>query len=190
MPGLPERRVPDQDTGREDALPEDPGDLSVLSSDNVRICINLRIIEFSTMAAKTHRTRPLGVTIIGVLLLLYGLFMLLSGISFGSLDDLDDLELAVRMVSLVMGLVYLLLAFGFFKGWGWVWLLTMIVVIIGHNMEHRFLGHWRIAHGRIVGAVHRADHPDHHRALHEHHQREGLLRQALKPFPVFLFRPS
>jgi len=44
--------------------------------------------------------------------------MLLSGVSFGSLDDLDDLELAVRMVSLVMGLVYLLLALGFFKGWG------------------------------------------------------------------------
>jgi lysylphosphatidylglycerol synthetase-like protein (DUF2156 family) len=57
--------------------------------------------------------------------------MLLSGISFGSLDDLDDLELAVRMVSLVMGLVYMLLALGFFKGWGWVWLLTMIVIILG-----------------------------------------------------------
>jgi hypothetical protein len=82
------------------------------------------------MNAKARKVRPLGVTVIGVLLLLYGLFMIFAGISFGSLGDLDDIELAVQMISLIMGLVYLLLAIGFFKGWGWVWLLTMVVVIL------------------------------------------------------------
>jgi len=49
----------------------------------------------------------------------------------GSLDDLDDLELAVGLVSLVIGLIYMIAAFGFFKGWGWIWLLTMVIVILG-----------------------------------------------------------
>jgi len=30
-----------------------------------------------------------------------------------------------------MGVIYLVAAFGFFKGWGWVWLVTMVVVIVG-----------------------------------------------------------
>lgn len=78
-----------------------------------------------------RRDRPLGVTIIGVLLFLFGLFMILGGITVGALTDLDGLDLAIEMVALVMGVIYILAAFGFFKGWGFVWLLTMIVVVIG-----------------------------------------------------------
>lgn len=78
-----------------------------------------------------RRDRPLGVTIIGVLLFLFGLFMILGGIAIGTLADLEGLDLAIEMVALVMGIIYLVAAFGFFKGWGWVWLLTMVVVIIG-----------------------------------------------------------
>ncbi len=83
------------------------------------------------MGKKVRRDRPLGVTIIGVLLFLFGLFMILGGITIGALGDLDGLDLAIEMVALVMGVIYILAAFGFFKGWGFVWLLTMIVVIIG-----------------------------------------------------------
>jgi len=83
------------------------------------------------MDNQVRRERPLGVTIIGVLLFLAGLVSLLGGIMIGSLDDLDDLELAVGLVSLVIGLVYIIAAFGFFKGWGWIWLLTMVVVVLG-----------------------------------------------------------
>jgi len=83
------------------------------------------------MNAKVRKDRPLGVTIIGVLLLLYGLFMILGGIVIGSLADLEGLELVIETVSLAIGLIYIILAFGFFKGWSWVWLLTMIVVILG-----------------------------------------------------------
>ncbi|MHC1681231.1 MAG: hypothetical protein AB9860_08340 [Methanomassiliicoccales archaeon] len=78
-----------------------------------------------------RRDRPLGVTIIGVLLFLFGLFMILGGVTVGALVDLEGLDLAIEMVALVMGVIYILAAFGFFKGWGFVWLLTMIVVIIG-----------------------------------------------------------
>lgn len=84
-----------------------------------------------TMGNKVRRDRPLGVTIIGVLLLLFGLFMILGGITVGALTDLEGLDLAIEMVALVMGVIYILAAFGFFKGWGFVWLLTMVVVIIG-----------------------------------------------------------
>ncbi|MHC1708903.1 MAG: hypothetical protein AB9819_00635 [Methanomassiliicoccales archaeon] len=83
------------------------------------------------MSNKVRRNRPLGVTIIGVLLFLFGLFMILGGITIGALADLEGLDLAIEMVALVMGVIYILAAFGFFKGWGFVWLLTMIVVIIG-----------------------------------------------------------
>ncbi|NLX47157.1 MAG: hypothetical protein GXY70_03175 [Euryarchaeota archaeon] len=83
------------------------------------------------MGKKVRRERPLGVTIIGVLLLIYGLFMIVGGISVGALGGGDALSLAIEGISLVMGVIYLVAAFGFFKGWGWVWLVTMVVVIVG-----------------------------------------------------------
>lgn len=83
------------------------------------------------MGNKVRRDRPLGVTIIGVLLFLFGLFMILGGITLGALADLEGLDLAIELVALVMGIIYIVVAFGFFKGWGFVWLLTMVVVIIG-----------------------------------------------------------
>ena len=83
------------------------------------------------MDNKVRGDRPLGVTIIGVLLFLFALFMILGGIAIGALADLDGLDLAIEMVALIMGVIYILAAFGLFKGWSFVWLLTMIVVIIG-----------------------------------------------------------
>ena len=81
------------------------------------------------MNKKVRRDRPLGVTIFGVLLLLFGVFMIIGGISIGALGDLEGLELAFEMVALVIGIVLILVALGFFKGWGFVWLLAMIVII-------------------------------------------------------------
>lgn len=78
-----------------------------------------------------RRDRPLGVTIIGVLLLLAGILAIIGGLTLGAITDLEGLDLAIEVVSLVIGLVYIIVAFGFFKGWGFVWLLTMIVVVFG-----------------------------------------------------------
>ena len=47
------------------------------------------------MDNKVRGDRPLGVTIIGVLLLLFALFMILGGITIGALSDLDGLDLAI-----------------------------------------------------------------------------------------------
>ena len=83
------------------------------------------------MNKQVRRDRPLGVTIIGVLLLLAGLVVILSGVLIGSLADLSDIELAVELVALVIGLIYIIAAFGFFKGWSWVWLVTMVILVLG-----------------------------------------------------------
>jgi hypothetical protein len=80
------------------------------------------------------KERPLGVTIIGVLLFLLGLIMILGGLALFALGDLVDVEalaVATGAVSVVIGIVYIVLAFGFLKGWNWVWVLTMVVLIIG-----------------------------------------------------------
>lgn len=87
--------------------------------------------EFIVMNNQVRRDRPLGVTIIGVLLLLAGLVAILSGVLIGSLADLSDIELAVELVALVIGLIYIIAAFGFFKGWSWVWLVTMVILVLG-----------------------------------------------------------
>jgi hypothetical protein len=39
--------------------------------------------------------------------------------------------MAAGGVSLIIGIFYLLLAFGCFKGWGWVWTLAVIFTILG-----------------------------------------------------------
>ncbi len=83
------------------------------------------------MGNKVRRDRPLGVTIIGVLLLLAGIVAIISGLTIGAITDLKGLDLVLETVSLVIGLIYIIAAFGFFKGWGFFWIVTMIVVIIG-----------------------------------------------------------
>ena len=39
--------------------------------------------------------------------------------------------MAVGVASFVIGLIYLIAAYGFFKGWSWIWLVTMVVVVLG-----------------------------------------------------------
>ena len=58
------------------------------------------------MGNKVRRDRPLGVTIIGVLLFLLGLFMILGGVTVGALVDLEGLDLAIEMVALVSCVLY------------------------------------------------------------------------------------
>ncbi len=80
------------------------------------------------------KERPLGVTLIGILLFLLGLIMILGGLALFALGDLVDVEalaVATGAISVVIGIVYIVLAFGFFKGWNWVWVMTMVVLIIG-----------------------------------------------------------
>jgi hypothetical protein len=77
----------------------------------------------------SERRRPIGVMIVGVLFFLAGLIFILAGAV--GLSDSDDLVMAAGGVSLIIGIFYLLLAFGCFKGWGWVWTLAVIFTILG-----------------------------------------------------------
>ena len=93
--------------------------------------------------------RPLGVTIIGILLFILGLFWILGGAAVVTLTGLETLELAVGTVSVLVGLLYIVLAFGFFKGWGWAWILTMVVQILGILWS---VAQW-VINGAEMGAV-------------------------------------
>ena len=75
------------------------------------------------------RRRPIGVMIIGVLFFLAGLLFLLAGVV--GLGDDDSMVVAAGAGSLIIGLIYLLLAIGCFKGWGWVWTLGVVFTILG-----------------------------------------------------------
>jgi hypothetical protein len=77
--------------------------------------------------------RPLGVTIIGILNILSGLFYLVGGLALGAI-----LAIAIPLLGgiigallVIIGIIYIILGIGCFKGWGWVWTLTVIFSILG-----------------------------------------------------------
>lgn len=73
--------------------------------------------------------RPLGVTIIGILWILLGLFLLLSGLGVGTLLVLITAGLGVIVggVIALLGLITLALGVGCFQGWSWVWIVGVII---------------------------------------------------------------
>jgi hypothetical protein len=77
----------------------------------------------------SDRKRPIGVTIVGCLFFLAGLFFIAAG-GIG-LGNEDSIVMAASGVSLIIGIFYILLSFGCFKGWGWVWTLAVLFTILG-----------------------------------------------------------
>lgn len=73
--------------------------------------------------------RPLGVTIIGMLWILLGLFVLVVGLVFGAAITLlaGPFGLVAGLIVILLGLLTLALGLGCFKGWSWVWTLGMLV---------------------------------------------------------------
>lgn len=99
------------------------------------------------------RARPLGVTILaildglgGVLGVILGLLLLVAGPVLGSDPEFQaalarelpepfpqfagELLAALGAILLVLGLVYLLLAWGLYQGRGWAWTLAMALVLL------------------------------------------------------------
>lgn len=81
--------------------------------------------------------RPLGVTIIGILWILAGLgWVVMAGFGGAALAviGLGALGAAVGVILVIIGLLFIFLGIGCFKGWSWVWpigvILTIIVLII------------------------------------------------------------
>lgn len=80
------------------------------------------------------KSRPLGVTIIAILIVIAGILTLLVGIgsiAIGPLTTLGLVFVAAGVVSLIIGIAYLVMGYGLWKGKGWAWTISMIVLIIG-----------------------------------------------------------
>jgi len=78
--------------------------------------------------------RPIGVTILGVLWILGGLLMMVSGFVGGtllSIEGLGGLGAAMGVIFLVIGIIDLLLGVGCFLAWSWVWIVGIIFSVIG-----------------------------------------------------------
>lgn len=73
--------------------------------------------------------RPLGVTILGVLWIIGGLFAIIGGIVGGailSMAGLGGLGAAIGVIAFIIGIIDLLLGIGCFKAWPWVWIVGVI----------------------------------------------------------------
>jgi len=98
------------------------------------------------MGGTSAKPRPLGVTIIGVLLLLLGLIILLAVNMVGTLNEIEGYETVIQSIMLMFGIIYMLLAVGFLKGWAWIWTLTMVVLILGIILD---IASWMIGGGGL-----------------------------------------
>jgi hypothetical protein len=92
-------------------------------------------------------SRPLGVTIIGILYLLGGLLLLIGGI--GSAGILDGLGLPgfgafAGILLVVVAFVDIAIGIGCFQGWGWVWTVALIFAVI--NILTVFWNWWVSGH--------------------------------------------
>ena len=83
-----------------------------------------------------EKTRPLGVTIIAILIVISGVLILLVGIGLVAIGPIIGLVfVAFGAISLAVGIAYLVMAYGLLKGKGWAWTLSTIVLIIGIILE-------------------------------------------------------
>ena len=103
----------------------------------------------------TTKERPDGITVIAILIVIGGIFLITGGISLIGLgtflsmasediiqsnDISSDLtQLAslgmipsvIGSILLILGIAYLIVSYGLLKGKGWAWVITIIVTIIG-----------------------------------------------------------
>lgn len=69
--------------------------------------------------------RPILVTLVGILYFLLGLIILIGAILYLGKGTWD-----MGLVDLIIGIIYLLVGFGCFKGWSWVWALAIIITVL------------------------------------------------------------
>jgi uncharacterized membrane protein HdeD (DUF308 family) len=72
---------------------------------------------------ESQRNRPLGVTIIAILLVIAGIISFVSGLIL--------LIILVGIVFLALGIAYFVMAYGLWKGRGWAWTISLILSWIG-----------------------------------------------------------
>jgi hypothetical protein len=82
------------------------------------------------------RKRPILVTLVGILYFFLAILTIFAAIGLFLLETWDW-----GAITLVLGVIYLAIAFGCFKGWGWVWGLAIIfsIVNIGLNVYNMYI---------------------------------------------------
>lgn len=92
-------------------------------------------------------SRPLGVTIVGLLYLFLGLIGLLAGATVfmaGGALELQGLGAFTGSIVLIVAIINLALGIGCFMGWGWVWTLAVLFALI--NILTAFYNWWMAGH--------------------------------------------
>lgn len=77
-----------------------------------------------------QRDRPIGITIIAILMIISGIFFIIGGIGFTALSVISLAFLAGGIGSIILGIASLVVAWGLLKGAGWAWIITLIITII------------------------------------------------------------
>jgi len=93
---------------------------------------------------QTGRKRPLGVTIVAILMLINGIILIASGafgittaeILAGEMGNaLTGGIVAISSVVIALGIASLIIAWGLITGKGWAWIITVILSIISIIMS-------------------------------------------------------
>jgi hypothetical protein len=106
------------------------------------------------LSCMAEQARPLGVTIIGILWILAGLLMAVgAGVGGAALAviGLGALGAMVGVIFVIIGLVFIALGIGCFKGWPWVWPVGVIFTIVALIIN--LLSILSLPAGAIVGII-------------------------------------
>ncbi len=77
-----------------------------------------------------QRDRPIGITIIAILMIISGILFIIGGIGLTALGVVSLVFLAGGIGSILLGIASLVVAWGLLKGAGWAWIVTLILTII------------------------------------------------------------
>jgi lysylphosphatidylglycerol synthetase-like protein (DUF2156 family) len=84
---------------------------------------------------ESQKHRPLGVTIIAILTAIGGIVFLVSGIAgviaAPLVSDFGGVSAGIGIILLVIGIAFLVVAYGLWKGMRWAWTITLILSVIG-----------------------------------------------------------
>ena len=83
------------------------------------------------------KKRPIGVTIIAILIIIGGILLLLAGIGVTAVGSLFISEITglvfviIGAILLAVGIGYIVVSYGLLKGKRWAWTITMVLLFIG-----------------------------------------------------------
>ncbi|MEP6577152.1 MAG: hypothetical protein ABJB85_12055 [Nitrososphaerota archaeon] len=77
-----------------------------------------------------EKNRPIGITIIAILMVISGILFIIGGVGLTALGVLSLVFLAGGIGSIILGIASLVVAWGLLKGAGWAWIVTLIITVI------------------------------------------------------------